>query len=509
MLYMSSNFILAIDQGTTSTRAIIFNKKLEPIYHHQIEFTQYFPNKGWVEHDPREIWDTTFTCCRKVISDATLRPSDIVAIGICNQRETTLLWDRKTGQPIHRAIVWQDRRTMNYCKKLAAQKDITAKMIEKTGLILDPYFSYSKIRWLLENIEGSYKKAQRGELAFGTIDSYLLWKLTGGKCHATDATNASRTGLFNIQTQQWDEELLDFFDIPKPLLPIVLDNCSNFGVTDPKLFGHSIAITAMIGDQQAATVGQACIKPGMVKSTYGTGCFMLLNTGNKIIHSKNRLLTTVAYRLNGKVTYGLEGSIFVAGAAIKWLRDTLCLFNEASTTQTMASSVKDTAGVYLVPAFTGLGAPYWDPNARGALFGLTQDTKKEHIARAALEAVCYQTKDLTQAMLNDGASLTTLRVDGGMAANNWLLQFLADILSINVERPYSIESSALGTAFLAGLRSGLYNSLEEISELWHPDRYFIPSMDPQKCEQLYQGWQKAIERIVNPANLRLFSRVNK
>ena len=500
-----NNFILAIDQGTTSTRAIIFNQKAKPIHYHKIEFAQYFPNEGWVEHDPKEIWDTTLTCCRKAIADASLRLVDIAAIGISNQRETTLVWDRKTSQPIYRAIVWQDRRTIDYCKKLSMQKGVSAKMIEKTGLMLDPYFSYSKIKWLLENIESTYEKAKRGELAFGTIDSYLLWKLTGGKQHATDATNASRTGLFNIKTQQWDDELLDLFDIPKSLLPIVLDNCSEFGVTDPDIFGHKIAITAMIGDQQAAIVGQSCIKPGMIKSTYGTGCFMLLNTGNQIIRSRNRLLTTVAYRLNSKVTYSLEGSIFIAGASIKWLRDVLCMFDKANVTQTMADSVKDTAGVYLVPAFTGLGAPYWDPNARGALFGLTQDTRKEHIVRAALEAVCYQTRDLMQAMSDDGAQLTTLRVDGGMAENNWLLQFLSDILGINVDRSYCIESSALGTAFLAGLGSGLYNSLEEVSKLWQADHHFIPKMNSEKRKELYHGWKKVIKMIFNPENLPHFS----
>lgn len=490
-------FILAIDQGTTSSRAMIFNREGKPIHQHQIELTQHFPQDGWVEHDPEEIWRTTLTCCRKVITDASLRAADITTIGISNQRETTVIWDRKTGKPIYPAIVWQDRRTADYCQQLIRQ-GMSEKIQEKTGLLLDPYFSATKIKWILNQVEGSRAKAINGELAFGTIDTYLLWQLTGGKQHATDATNASRTLLFNIHTQQWDEELLDLFGIPKTLLPVVLDNCARFGRTDPNLFGHEIPITGMAGDQQAATVGQACFESGMVKSTYGTGCFVLLNTGEKPIRSNNRLLTTIAYRINGKVTYGLEGSIFVAGAAVQWLRDALHLIKSAPETQALAASVENTGGVYLVPAFTGLGAPYWDPQARGALLGLTRDSRIAHIVRATLEAVCYQTRDLMGAMVSDSAhAIQTLRVDGGMAANDWLLQFLSDILHVEVERPRCIETSALGAAFLAGLGAGVYSSLAEISELWQADKSFTPTMASEKRETLYTGWRKAINRIIS------------
>jgi glycerol kinase len=492
-----SAFILAIDQGTTSSRAMIFNHEGKPIHQHQIELTQHFPQNGWVEHDPEEIWRTTLTCCRKVITDASLRAADISAIGISNQRETTVIWDRKTGKPIYPAIVWQDRRTADYCQLLIRQ-GMGEKIQHKTGLLLDPYFSASKIKWILQHVEGARAKAINGELAFGTIDTYLLWQLTGGKQHATDATNASRTSLFNIHTQMWDEELLDLFGVPKSLLPMVLDNCAHFGRTDPHVFGHEISITGMAGDQQAATVGQACFQSGMVKSTYGTGCFVLLNTGEKAIRSNNRLLTTIAYRINGKVTYGLEGSIFVAGAAVQWLRDALHLIKSAAETQTLAASVENTGGVYLIPAFTGLGAPYWDPQARGALLGLTRDTHIAHIVRATLEAVCYQTRDLMGAMISDSAhALQTLRVDGGMAANDWLLQFLTDILHVEVERPRCIETSALGAAFLAGLGAGIYSSLAEISQLWQADKSFVPSMPSEKREALYAGWRKAINRIIS------------
>lgn len=490
-------FILAIDQGTTSSRAMIFNRDGKPIHQHQIELTQHFPRNGWVEHDPEEIWRTTLTCCRKVITDASLRPTDITTIGISNQRETTIIWDRKTGKPIYPAIVWQDRRTADYCQQLL-QQDVSQKIQEKTGLLLDPYFSATKIKWILNHVDGARAKAIHGDLAFGTVDTYLLWQLTGGKQHITDATNASRTLLFNIHTQRWDEELLDLFGIPQSLLPVVFDNCARFGRTDPAIFGHEIPITGMAGDQQAATVGQACFQPGMVKSTYGTGCFVLLNTGEKPVHSHHRLLTTVAYRINGKVTYGLEGSIFVAGAAVKWLRDTLHLIQSASETQVLSASVENTGGVYLVPAFTGLGAPYWDPQARGALLGLTRDTQIAHIVRATLEAVCYQTRDLMGAMMSDSAQvLETLRVDGGMATNDWLLQFLTDILQVNVERPRCVETSALGAAFLAGLGAGVYRSLSEIAELWQASKSFAPTMMNEKRETLYAGWRKAVDRVLS------------
>lgn len=491
-------YILSIDQGTTSTRALIFNRDGKPIHQHQIELTQYFQNDGWVEHDPEEIWRSTVTCCRKTISDASLSPTDIAAIGISNQRETTIIWDRYTGKPIYRAIVWQDRRTTAYCENLVKQ-NLNALIAKKTGLLIDPYFSASKIRWILDHVDGARDKAERGELAFGTVDSYLLWQLTGGKQHATDATNASRTLLFNIATQEWDDELLSLFQIPKSLLPTVMDSAAAFGHTDVAIFGHAIPITGIAGDQQAATVGQTCFQPGMVKSTYGTGCFILMNTGNDIVQSKNRLLSTVAYRLNGKVTYGLEGSIFVAGAAVQWLRDALHIIKKASDTEEMAINVKDTDGVYLVPAFTGLGAPYWDAKARGALLGLSRNTRIEHIVRAALEAVCYQTRDLMQAMLNDGVpQIKTLRVDGGMTANDWLLQFLSDIIQVTVDRPRCIETSALGAAYLAGLGVGIYSSLSEITNLWQCDKSFNPQMTIVARDQLYQGWQQAVARIINP-----------
>lgn len=490
-----SSFILAIDQGTTSSRAMIFNREGKTIHQHQIELTQHFPQEGWVEHDPEEIWRSTLTCCRKAITDASLRPADIAAIGISNQRETTIIWDRKTGKPIYPAIVWQDRRTADYCQQLI-QQGLNEKISQKTGLLLDPYFSATKIKWLLTHVPGARAKAIKGELAFGTIDTYLLWQLTGGKQHATDATNASRTLLFNIHTQTWDEELLTLFDIPPALLPTVMDNCADFGYTADHIFGYAIPITGMAGDQQAATVGQACFSPGMVKSTYGTGCFVLLNTGEIAVQSKNRLLTTIAYRINGKVTYGLEGSIFVAGAAVQWLRDSLHLIKTAAETQALAASVENTEGVYLIPAFTGLGAPYWDPQARGALLGLTRDTQIAHIVRATLEAVCYQTRDLMAATISDSQhDIQTLRVDGGMATNDWLLQFLADILNVTVERPRCTETSALGAAFLAGLGAGIYQSLTEISELWQADRHFTPHMSDERREQLYAGWCKAVARI--------------
>lgn len=492
-----NEYILSIDQGTTSTRAILFDQKGKTVSQHQLELTQHYPRDGWVVHDPDEIWQATLTCCQKAIANISLKAADIAAIGISNQRETTILWNRKTGHPVGRAIVWQDRRTADYCNKLKSQGNLVEVISKKTGLLLDPYFSATKIRWLLDNIPGAYELAERGELAFGTVDCFLIWKLTGGKQHVTDASNASRTLLFNIHTQSWDQDLLDIFELPQSILPEVLDNAANFGTTNPELLGHSIPITGVAGDQQAATVGQACFKPGMVKSTYGTGCFLLLNTGNKPIHSKNNLLTTIAYRINGQVTYGLEGSIFIAGAAVKWLRDKLYLIKTAKETESLASSIDDTNGVYLVPAFTGLGAPYWDPNARGALLGLTRDSRLEHIVRAALEAVCYQTRDLMQAMINDGAGeLESLRVDGGMVANNWLLQFLADQLNVEVDRPRCIETTALGAAYLAGLGAGIYNSVHDISELWELDKRFTPQMDEQRREYLYAGWKKSVARVI-------------
>jgi glycerol kinase len=489
-----SHYLLAIDQGTTSSRVIIFSQSGELVNQHQIALEQFYPKDGWVEQAPEEIWKNTYDCCVEALKKTSLSARNIAAIGISNQRETTIIWNRKTGQPIYPAIVWQDRRTSELCRTWS-QLPIHEKLADKTGLLLDPYFSASKIVWLLDNIPGARESAEQGELAFGTVDTFLLWRLTDGKSHATDATNASRTLLFNIHTQEWDREILDAFGIPAAILPTVLDSSAHFGNT--ALFGTEIPISGIAGDQQAATFGQACFAPGMVKSTYGTGCFMLLNTGTQAVKSKNQLLTTIAYRLNNQVTYGLEGSIFCAGATVKWLRDTLKIIHTADETEELAKSVSDTGGVYLVPAFTGLGAPYWDPDARGAMVGLTRNSDRNHIVRAALEAVCYQTRDLLDAMLKDGVEqLKSLRVDGGMAANNWLLQFLADILNLEVQRPKYIETSALGAAYLAGLQVGIFQSLDEIKTLWQSDRKYQPSMPFNLQKSFYKGWQQAINRVL-------------
>ena len=490
-------YLLAIDQGTTSSRAMVFTKDGKPQATHQVAIEQFYPHEGWVEHDAEEIWQSTFTWCKEVIAKAQLTAAQIAAIGISNQRETTILWDKRTGKPVQHAIVWQDRRTADYCHQLL-QKPGVAHMIQaKTGLLIDPYFCASKIRWLLDHIPGLRDGINKGHIAFGTVDSYLLWHLTNGKVHATDATNASRTLLFNIHTQQWDDELLSLFDIPKALLPEVKDSNAHFGVTDAKLFGAAIPITGIAGDQQAAMVGQTCFKEGMIKSTYGTGCFIMLNTGNHVVNSTHQLLSTIGYRINGQVTYALEGSIFVAGAAVQWLRDGLHLFGSVKDTQSLAQSINSTRGVYLVPAFTGLGAPYWDPLARGAIFGLTRDTSIADIVRAALEAVCYQTFDLLDAMTQDfKGAMHTLRVDGGMIANDWLLQFLADILSVPVERPQCVETSALGAAYLAGLGVGVYQSLDEIADNWHVDLSCYPTMESTQRDDLLAGWRLAIKRVI-------------
>ncbi len=491
-----STYLLAIDQGTTSTRAIIFDEKAHIIAQSQQIFPQHFPQAAWVEHNPEDIWQSVLTTVQKVLKSANLQASDIVAIGISVQRETTMLWNKKTGKALYNAIVWQDRRTAEFCQNLIEQ-GYEPMVQAKTGLVLDPYFSASKIHWLLENVENARALAEQGELAFGTVDSYLIWRLTRGKLHATDATNASRTMLFNIHTQQWDAELLKLFTIPAALLPEVKNSSDDFGLTEKALFGVEIKIAAVAGDQQCATIGQACFSAGMAKSTYGTGCFIILNTGDKAIQSKNRLLTTIAYRFNGQVTYALEGSIFNAGTAVQWLRDAAHLINNTNETENLAKSIESSAGVYLVPAFTGLGAPYWDPLARGAILGLTRDTGVAHIVRAALEAVCYQTKDLLLAMRQDSQqTLTSLRVDGGMVNNDWLVQFLADILAINVERPTIIESSALGAIFLAGLQVGVYSSLTDISRLWQCQQEFTVQMTEDKRQTLYEGWLKAVKRIL-------------
>ena len=487
-------YLLAIDQGTTSTRAIIFNERGQRVAVAQQEFAQSFPNDGWVEHDPELIWQTTLDVCREVLSLDDINASKVRAIGITNQRETTLVWDKTTGKPIYPAIVWQDRRTADTCENLRDQ-GFEALISERTGLLLDPYFSATKLAWILDNVPHARELAERGDLKFGTVDSFLLWRLTGG-IHKTDATNASRTMLFDIHRQCWDEELLLLFNIPKKMLPEVMDSSDDFGVTDAALFGRSIPIAAIAGDQQAALVGQACLEPGMVKSTYGTGCFMIQNTGVHPVSSTNRLLTTVAYRINGQPSYAIEGSIFVAGAAIQWLRDGIKLISNADETEALAQATELHNGVYLVPAFTGLGAPYWDPKARGAILGLTRDTGIKEIVTAGLQAVCYQTRDLLEAMAHDTAKpLTTLRVDGGMVGNSWLMQFLADILGLTVERPAVTETTALGVAYLAGLKVGLFKDLSEISALWQQERSFEPKLDWEIRQKLYSGWSDAVQRV--------------
>lgn len=494
-----TQYILSIDQGTTSSRALLFDQQGRHISTAQQEFKQFFPHDGWVEHDPEEIWNSTLSVCREVLScrDQESIPclDNCVSIGITNQRETTIVWDRNNGQPIYPAIVWQDRRTGAFCEELKCaghEADIAAK----TGLLIDPYFSASKISWILDHVAGARERAEKGELAFGTIDTFLLWRLTEGRSHATDATNASRTSLFNIHTQQWDSELLRLFNVPESILPKVLDSSADFGVAAATLLGKDIPVHAMIGDQQAALVGQACFGPGMIKSTYGTGCFAILNTGDKVLQSENRLLSTIAYRLNGKATYALEGSIFVAGAAVQWLRDGLKFIEHASETESLASQVGYNNSVYLVPAFTGLGAPYWDPNARGALFGLTRDTGIAEIVTAGLQSVCYQTRDLLTAMRKDGAEISGLRVDGGMVVNGWVSQFLADVLQLPVDRPEVVETTALGAAFLAGLQAGLFESLEQISELWRLNQRFSAVISAEQADRHYQGWTEAVNRVI-------------
>jgi glycerol kinase len=490
-----AHYLLAIDQGTTSSRAIVFSAQGLPVARAQQEFKQYFPKDGWVEHDGEEIWLTTLKVCREAIEQSGLNPAEIAAIGITNQRETTLVWDAVTGTPIHPAIVWQDRRTADYCAELKTAGH-EADVANRTGLLIDPYFSATKLRWILENVPGARERAERGELRFGTVDSFLLWRLSGGKVHRTDATNASRTLLFNIHSQQWDAELLRLFDIPASLLPEVLDCAAEFGSTDAALLGASIPVRGMAGDQQAALIGQACFQPGMVKSTYGTGCFMIQNTGDRPVTSRNRLLTTVGYRLGGKVTYAVEGSIFVAGAAVQWLRDGIKLISHARDSEALAEQTGDACGVYLVPAFTGLGAPYWDPRARGAIFGLTRDTGIKEIVTAGLQSVCYQTRDLLEAMGQDGAAPpSALRVDGGMVENNWVMQFLADILGVPVERPEVTETTALGVAYLAGLQAGLYRDLDEVAGHWHRQHRFAPRMAEGHRQKLYDGWLDAVQRV--------------
>jgi glycerol kinase len=488
--------VLAIDQGTTSTRSIIFDADGSAVVIARREFAQHHPQGGWVEHDPEDIWRDVVAVVREALDAAGLRSSDLAAIGITNQRETVVVWDRATGRPIHRAIVWQDRRTADTCRALR-EAGHEPMVREKTGLLLDPYFSATKVAWILDNVAGARARAERGELAFGTIDCFLLWRLTGGRVHATDVTNAGRTLLYDIHTQRWDDGLCELFGVPMSLLPEVHDCSHVFGTTDTELFGGEIAITGIAGDQQAALFGQACFTPGGVKSTYGTGCFLLLNTGDQAIASHNALLTTPAFRLDGKMTYALEGSIFVAGAAIKWLRDGIGIVTHASETHDMATRVQDNGGVYMVPAFVGLGAPYWDATARGAITGLTFETTAAHLARAALEAVGYQTLDLLNAMVRDGGQRpSSIRVDGGMAANDWLCQFLADLLQVTIERPEHIETTALGAAFLAGLAVGVWPDLDAIAATRNRHRCFHPGMDQHVREHLLRGWRQAVARTL-------------
>lgn len=488
------NTILAIDQGTTSSRAIVFDEQGHSLKSAQKEYPQFFPHAGWVEQDANTIWEDTLAMCRKVL-DGSEKP---VAIGITNQRETLVVWERQTGQPIYNAIVWQDRRAEGFCKQLR-EAGHEAMVQRKTGLRIDSYFSATKLNWVLENVQGARAKAEAGKLAAGTIDTYLLWKLTKGRVHATDATNASRTLLFNIETQQWDEALLALFGVPRSLLPQVHDTISEFGASDAEWFGYELPIRAMVGDQQSATVGQACFKPGMWKSTYGTGCFVLMHTGDAQVQSQNKLLATVATRLKGNTQYALEGSIFVAGAAVKWLRDQMGLVASAADTAKAAAAVEDTGGVYLVPAFAGLGAPYWDAEARGAIVGMTLDTRREHIIRATLEAVAYQTRDLLAAFEADtqGAGIVpdVLRVDGGMVANDWFCQFLADTLGLPVERPAVIETTALGAAYLAGMGAGIYGGVDDIAAAWRCERRFEPQMPESARQAGYEGWLAAIGKV--------------
>jgi glycerol kinase len=492
-----TDYILALDQGTTSSRAIIFDADGQRIGAGQEEFPQHFPQDGWVEHDPEDLWGSTLRSAQQALKESGLQASTIRAIGITNQRETTLIWNRESGEPLYRAIVWQDRRTSAYCQALSEdllRQDKMDLIQERTGLLLDAYFSASKIRWILDHVEGAQAAAERGELAFGTVDTYLLWRLTGGRNHYTDATNASRTLLFNIHTQRWDEDLLTLFNVPPALLPEVLDSAADFGKCDASILGAPIPITGIAGDQQAAAFGQCCFEPGMAKSTYGTGCFLLLNTGDKALKSENRLLTTVAYRLQGKVTYALEGSIFMAGATMQWLRDGLKLFEDADETEELARQTDKDMNVLMVPAFTGLGAPYWDADARGAIFGLTRDTGIKELVTAALLSVCYQTRDLQKAMEADGERPDTLRVDGGMARNDFVLQNLADLLGCRVDRPRFTETTALGVAWLAGLQCGLYDSLEQIAEHWQLERSFAPQKDKAWRDERYLLWQDAVSR---------------
>ena len=496
---MGKKYILAIDQGTTSTRAIIFDQKLQPLATAQEEFAQHFPQSGWVEHDPEDLWLTTVAMCQHACERENVDPVDIAAIGITNQRETTIVWNQHTGHAIYNAIVWQDRRTADYCRSLK-EAGHEPEVTRKTGLLLDPYFSATKLNWILENVDGARAAADAGDLLFGTVDSYLIWRLTDGASHVTDATNAARTMMYNISEGCWDDELLALFDIPKKMLPQVRDSSGDFGVTRPDLFsGFKIPILGVAGDQQAATVGQACFEPGMVKSTYGTGCFALMNTGNELVFSNNKLLTTIAYQINGKPVFALEGSIFVAGAVVQWLRDGLKMIQHASETKALAEAASDTEQVYFVPAFTGLGAPYWNADCRGAIFGLTRNTGPAEIAKAALESVAFQTRDLIEAMRADwgGSGQAVLRIDGGMVANDWAMQALADQLGSPVDRPTITETTAAGAAYLAGLAAGLCPKPADFAQQWVLEKRFEPRQSCEHTDTLYVGWQRAVARLLH------------
>ena len=492
---MKKDFIISIDQGTTSSRAILFNLKGEPVYSSQKEFTQYFPKSGWVEHNPEEIWETTKNTLKNVISKAKQFGANILAIGITNQRETTVLWDKKTGKTVYKAIVWQDRRTEDFCMKLRKQNKETM-VFNKTGLLIDPYFSGTKIKWILDNVPQARKLMSSKRLLFGTIDSFLIWRLTKGEVHATDATNASRTMIYNITSNKWDDSILKLLKIKKHILPQVKDSSDDYGYTHPSITGKSIPITGVVGDQQSAAIGQCCFEPGSLKSTYGTGAFILLNTGSRKIYSKNRLLTTIGYRLNGKTTYALEGSIFIAGAGVQWLRDRMKFIKKASETEKIVKSLKNNSGIYLVPAFTGLGAPYWNANSRGVLSGVTRDTGPKQIVRAIIESVAYQTYDLFEAMKHDGLRPKLVKVDGGMVMNNWFSQFLSDIINVKVLRPKVHETTALGAAFMAGLRIGVYKSLKDISKKWSLDKKFSPKINSRLRKQAIKGWNVAVKRAL-------------
>ena len=488
-------YIVSIDQGTTSTRAILFNLSGKPVYSSQKEFKQYFPKDGWVEHNPNEIWNTTKKVLIDVINKSKKLKGKILTIGITNQRETTILWDKRTGKHVYNAIVWQDRRTAEFCKNFKTKN--REKLInKKTGLLIDPYFSSTKIKWILENIESAKKLAKQNQLLFGTVDTFLIWKLTKGKIHATDATNACRTMLFNISTNKWDKDILKILKIPKNILPEVKDSSDNYGFTVKSITGNSYPINGVVGDQQAAIIGQSCFTKGSVKSTYGTGAFVIMNTGKKKIYSKNKLLTTICYRLNGKTTYALEGSIFIAGAGVQWLRDKLKLIKTAPETEKIVKSLKSNSGVYLVPAFTGLGAPYWNPNVRGLICGLTRDTSQNEIVRATLESVAYQSYDLFNAMKNDGIKPNLIKVDGGMVKNTWFSQFLSDVIDLKVIRPKVQETTALGAAFMAGLKIGVYKSLSDISKYWKIDKKFYPKITKSNRTNLLKGWRQAIKKTL-------------